>query len=461
MSLARLIGPELAALVREKDWSVINELIVDDIHPEDFADIINRIDHGDAAEALTKLPPEYAAQVFERLAPEEQEAIAERLGVASTARIVTEMDVDDLADFVGALPDETEEALLEHLEKVDPDVVVEIAELKRWPEHSAGGLMTTSFISVDPSLTIQQAISEFRNQAEDIDSNLETIYVVDSRERAQGFLTMRDLLVSRPDVLVSEAMHPRIISVPPELDQEQVALVFAKYDLNTLPVIKDEKVLGVITSDDIIDVVTEEQHEDVQKMGAVAPIEGGYLSVPTMMHLKKRAPWLLILFVGGFLTTTAMRAYHTVLEAIATLAIYVPLLISAGGNSGAQSSTLVIRGLAVGDITMRDWLRVFLRELALGLMLGSLLAVLGVLRVMLAGDGGNIAWLIGSTIVGIVVLGCVIGGMMPLILHRLGVDPASSSTPFIATLVDVLGILVYMGLAGWILSDVVAAATAS
>lgn len=238
-------------------------------------------------------------------------------------------------------------------------------------------------------------------------------------------------------------------------------MLFAKYDLNTLPVIKDDEVLGVITSDDIIDVVTEEQHEDVQKMGAVEPIEGGYLSVPTLMHLRKRAPWLLILFVGGFLTTTAMRAYHTVLEAIATLAIYVPLLISAGGNSGAQASTLVIRGLAVGDITMRDWLRVFLRELALGLMLGSLLAVLGVVRVMFAGDGGNMAWLIGATIVAIVVLGCVIGGMMPLILHRLGVDPASSSTPFIATLVDVLGILVYMGLAGWILGDLVAAATAS
>src|SRR5690606_8923323 len=173
--------------------------------------------------------------------------------------------------------------------------------------------------------------------------------------------------------------------------------------------------------------------------------EGGYFSATTAMHLKRRAPWLLILFVGGFLTTTAMRAYHSVLEAVATLAIYVPLLISAGGNSGAQSSTLVIRGLAVGDITAQDWLRVFLRELALGLLLGSLLAILGVLRVVLSGDTAGMAWLIGSTIVAIVVLGCVIGGMMPLILHRLGVDPASSSTPFIATLVDVLGIVVYMG----------------
>ena len=166
----------------------------------------------------------------------------------------------------------------------------------------------------------------------------------------------------------------------------------------------------------------------------------------------------MILFVGGFLTASAMQAYDAVLEAVATLAIYVPLLISAGGNSGAQSSTLVIRGLAVGDITARDWFKVLLRELALGLLLGSLLALFGVVRVLVAGDGAPMAWLIGSTIVSIVVLGCVIGGMMPLLLHRLGVDPASSSTPFIATLVDVLGILVYMWLAGWLLSDAIARA---
>src|SRR5690606_31566729 len=221
-------------------------------------------------------------------------------------RIATEMDVDDLADFVGALPEKDEEAFLEHLEKVDPDVVVEIGELTRWPERSAGGLMTTEFISVTPDLTIGEAIGEFRNQAEDIDTNLETIYVVDRRDRVLGYLTMRDLLLQKPNELVSNAMHQRVISVPPELDQEEVALLFAKYDLNTLPVIKDEVLSGVITTDDIIDVVTEEQHEDVQKMGAVAPVEGGDFSATTAMHLKRRAPWLLILFVGGFLTTTAM-----------------------------------------------------------------------------------------------------------------------------------------------------------
>ncbi len=461
MSLARLIGPELAALVREKDWPVLGELVQDDIHPEDFADVLAKLDHGEAAEALKQLPTDYAAQVFERLEEDHQESITEHLGVASTARIATEMDVDDLADFVNALPEETEEALLEQLERVDPEVVVEIGELTRWPENSAGGLMTTEFISVDPALSIGEAITELRNQAEDIDANLETIYVVDSRGRAQGFLTMRDLLLCRPEQSVSDTMHRRIISVPPELDQEEVAQLFAKYDLNTLPVIQNEEVLGVITSDDIFDVVTEEQDEDVQKMGAVAPIEGGYLSVTTWMHIQKRAPWLLVLFVGGFLSTHAMQVYQPVLQAVATLAIYVPLLISAGGNSGSQSSTLVIRGLAVGDISSRDWLRVFGRELVLGLLMGCLLAMLGVIRVIIAGDGMSIAVLIACTIVAIVVLGCVIGGMMPLILHRLGVDPASSSTPFIATLVDALGIVVYMALAGWLLGDLITRATAS
>ena len=461
MSLARLIGPELAALVREKDWAVLTELVEDDIHPEDFADVIQQFGHADAAEALNELPREFAAQVFERLDEEAQEAIIGHLGVADTALIVQEMDVDDLADFVSALPDATEEALLEHLEKVDPDVVVEIGELTRWPETSAGGLMTTAFISVAATLTIGEAITDFRNQAEDIESNLETIYVVDQRDRVVGYLTMRDLLLQKPAELVSTAMHQRVISVPPELDQEEVAQLFAKYDLNTLPVIKNEELLGVITSDDIIDVVTEEQDEDVQKMGAVAPIEGGYFSVTPWMHLRKRGPWLLVLFVGGFFSASAMHAYDSVLKAVATLAIYVPMLISAGGNSGAQSSTLVIRGLAVGDITARDWWRVFGRELALGLMLGGLLAALGVIRVLIVGDGTNMAFLIASSIVAIVVLGCVIGGMMPLLLHRLGVDPASSSTPFIATLVDVLGIVVYLGLAGWLLSGLVAHAGGS
>jgi magnesium transporter len=247
--------------------------------------------------------------------------------------------------------------------------------------------------------------------------------------------------------------------VPPELDQEEVAKVLAKYDLHTLPVVGgDRQMLGVITSDDILDVMVEEQAEDVQKMGAIAPIAEGYFDASVGVYIKKRAPWLLVLFIGGFFTTSALKAYDEVLGAVAQLAFYVPLLISAGGNSGSQSSTLVIRGLAVGDIAMRDWWRVLIRELVQGLVLGGLLATLGLIRVFVAGDGWGLAAVIGPTILFIVLMGCVVGGMLPILLHRVGLDPATSSNPFIATLVDVFGIVIYLSLARLLLGGVVAAA---
>jgi magnesium transporter len=193
-------------------------------------------------------------------------------------------------------------------------------------------------------------------------------------------------------------------------------------------------------------------------MGAIAPIGDSYFDASFAELFRKRAPWLVILFLGGFVTTAAMQHYDTVLIAVAHLAFYVPLLISAGGNSGAQSSTLIIRGLAVGEIQTADWWRVLLRELGQGLVLGGLLAVTGMARVFIVGEGVEMAMLIGVTVVGIVIMGCVAGAMMPLLLHRLGLDPATSSTPFIATLVDVMGVIVYLGLAQWLLLDVVAGA---
>lgn len=457
MSLARLIGPELADLVRDHDWAVIRELVQDDdIHPEDFADVISTLDEGEASLALQELPTEYAARVFERLEENEQASLASHMGMETIAPIATEMDVDDLADFVLNLPDENEAALLEHIERVDPEVVVEVEELTQWPDTSAGGLMTTEFISVQPEMSIGEAVAALREHAEEAET-LETLWVVDDEGKAQGFLTLRDLLLAKPDATVVAVMRQRIISVPPDLDQEEVAHLFAKYDFHTIPVIDaDDVMLGIITSDDILDVMEEEQNEDVQKMGAVAPIEMGYFEASGIKHFKKRIPWLGVLFLGGFLTASAMEAHRAIINAVALLAVYVPLLISAGGNSGSQSSTMVIRGLAVGDISIRDWWRVFFRELALGITLGVSLATLGTIKVLASGQGTEMALLVAVTIVCIVTMGCAVGGMMPILLHRLGVDPASSSTPFIATMVDVLGILIYLGLARWLLTDLLA-----
>jgi magnesium transporter len=255
-------------------------------------------------------------------------------------------------------------------------------------------------------------------------------------------------LLADPTARVIDVMQENVISVPPEMDQEEVARTTAKYDLKVLPVVSAKgELLGVITADDVLDVLNEEQSEDVHKMAAVAPIGEGYFDASFWTFILKRAPWLAILFVSGFFTTLAMQTFDRVLATIAQLAFYVPLLIAAGGNSGSQSSTLVIRALAVGDVKTSDWWRILLRESGQGIVLGVMLATFGVLRAMAAGEQPLFIAVIGLTIVGIVLMGCVVGGMMPVLLHRLGIDPATSSTPFIATLVDVLGILIYLGLA--------------
>jgi magnesium transporter len=446
MRLARLIGPELEALLRESPDEIVD--LLEEVHPEDFADIVHELDDVQASELLTRLPTDYAAQVFERLDETRQEQLAGLMGTDSTARIATEMRPDDRADFFSILPPDFAQPLLESIEKVNPEVAEDVEQLTRWPEKTAGGLMTTDFVAIGPDLRISEAIEEVRRLAREAET-LEVVYAVGQPDnRLLGLLTLRNLLLADPAERVLDVIQRNVISVPPELDQEEVARTLAKYDLHTIPVVDQHGVLlGVITADDVLDVVHEEQSEDVQKMAAVAPIGESYFDASALTYIKKRAPWLMILFVSGFFTTTAMKAFDGVLASIAQLAFYVPLLIAAGGNSGSQSSTLVIRALAVGQIQTKDWWRVLLREVAQGLVLGAMLAVFGVARVLFAGDGAEIAVVIALTIMGIVLMGCVVGGMMPIILHRFGIDPATSSTPFIATLVDVLGIVIYLGLA--------------
>ena len=463
MRFARLIGPELRTLLQESPAEVTE--LLNDIHPEDIADIIAEFEKGQAAEVITQLPTEYAAKVFERLDEPLQAQLAKAVGQEATAALLVEMDADERADFFEDLPQEVGETLLRRIKKLDPEAAEELLELGRWPENSAGGLMTTEYISVEPGLTMEAALAEIRAQAKDAET-VDTIFVLEPSEHIVGILPVRSVLLSDPTQIVADVMHGNIISVTPELDQEDVAHTLGKYDLNAMPVVTTEgQMLGVITADDVLDVLQDEQSEDVQRLGAVEPIHSGYFETSIGMLLRKRAPWLLALFVGGFFTASAMMHFDGILQSVAILTVYVPLLISAGGNSGSQSSTLITRGLALGEIRSGDWWRVFLRELAQGLVLGCILAALGVARVLMGGEHGALgvglfafSVLIGVTLVGIVVMGCLEGGMMPILLNRLGLDPATSSTPFIATIVDVFGIVLYLSLAQIALGELVSAA---
>jgi magnesium transporter len=451
MELGRLIGPELRELLRDEPDQVKD--LVEDFHPQDVSECLEELDDQLLVRALKAFPIEYGSQIFERLEEDRQLSIARLLGLDKTARLVSQMDADDVVDFFGLLPEETRTKLLSRLQTFDPEVALDIEELTRWPEDTAGGLMNNWFVEVSERATIDSTLQELRAQAAEGVEVLGVVYVVSADGRVVGFVTLRQLLMSPPNRSVVEVMNGNLVSVRPDMPQEEVARTFARYDFQALPVVDEaQKLLGVITPDDVIDVVAEEADLDAQKMAAVAPLGDPYFAVPFWMYFRKRAPWLLVLFVGGFFTTTTMEAFGPVLRAMTHLAFYVPLLISAGGNSGSQSATMIIRGLAVGEIQIGDWWKVALREAGQGLLLGAMLAMTGVLRALLGGDGLDMASLVGTTIVAIVTMGCLVGSMMPLLLHRLGVDPATSSTPFVASVVDVVGIVVYLGLARLLLA---------
>jgi magnesium transporter len=459
MRLASLLGPDLKQLLKE-DPDQVRELL-DEIHPEDLADLVGDLDPDEAGELLSRMPAEDAAPIFERLDDKEQEDLVEQMPAQSVAQIASEMAADDRADLFSILPAAMGESLFEELRRVDPEAAQEVRDIEKWPETSAGHLMTTDYVAVSPRIRVAEALDMVRQRGREREQFVYVVYVVD-QEKLAGTVSLREILISEPDQGIAEVMRTNVISVLPTMDQEDVARRMAKYDLNVMPVVADDgKLLGVITIDDIIDVLVREQTEDVQKIGAMEPLDLPYFQTSFVTFIKKRAGWLIILFVEEFFTQTALRYYDPVMEAVKGALLYVPLLISAGGNSGSQSSTLVIRGLALGEIKLTDWWRILFRELFMGLLLGVMIAGIAMGRVMMYPDQSFLfAVTVGITVLCIIVTGCTVGAMLPLILKRVGVDPATSSTPFIASLVDTLGVLIYAHVAMIVMHQVIEAAQA-
>ena len=458
MRLATLLGPDLKQLLKEDPDQV--RALLEEIHPEDLADLVGELDPDDAAELLARMPAEDAAPIFERLEGDEQEEIAELMPPESVAQIASEMAPDDRADLFSVLPEAMGDAILERLEHIDPEGAEDVREIEKWPATSAGHLMTTAYVHVPPDVTVAAAIEAVRAHAENHAENTYNVYALETGDKLLGIASLRDLLLAKSYAPLNDILRTNVISVRPEEDQEEVARKMAKYDLNVMPVVDESgQILGVVTIDDIVDVLTLEQTEDVQKLGGLEPLDMPYFRTSFLTFIKKRGVWLFVLFFGEFFTQTALRHYDPVFEAIHGAAYYVPLLISAGGNSGSQSSTLVILGMAVGDIKLRDWWRILLRETGMGLVLGLGLAGVGFVRVLMYPEQHvDFALTVAITLVGIVMTGCTVGAMLPILLKRIGLDPATSSTPFIASLVDVLGIVIFVHVAKVIMAAVLGAA---
>lgn len=440
-----LFLPELREMLAEGDDAQLREFCTA-LHPARTAEFMEGLDLDEAWRVLQYADRGLRAEIFSYFDHDRQVALLGREDPKQVADLVTFIPADDAVDLLGELPEDRVETLLQ---LVPPPDRRDIRRLQTFEEGTAGSIMTTEAACLDERLTVSQALEQLSRQAERLET-IYYIYVVDDTNHLRGVLSTRMLVsaIGKPSKTVGELMDTDILTVNAHDDQQQVAQIVAKYDLLAIPVVDAQRhMLGIITHDDVIDVVLEEAAEDVQRIAAVEPLEDSYARTPVLTLAWKRGMWLGILFFGALLTAFALRYYEGDFERYAWLVLFIPLVIGSGGNSGAQSSTLIIAAMATGDVKVSDWTRIVSRELATGWLLGIFLAALSFPPAVLLAPTAWDAVVVPVTVVLVVLCGTFSGSALPLLFQRLGWDPALMSNPFVAGINDILGIVVYVTIA--------------
>jgi magnesium transporter len=420
-------------------------------------------------DAWRVLSLEERVEGFEILPPAEAEEFLRSLDARDIAELMAALppgrrrlwmrflEPDDAADVLQEADPELREELLAVL---DEPTRKEVRALAAYAEDEAGGLMNPRYARVRPEMTTDEAIGYLRRQSRERVETIYYVYVLDAQQHLLGVVSLRELFSAPGDARMRDLLHADLVTISEETDQEEVSQLLAKHDLLAIPVVDHEgRMKGIVTFDDVADVVVEEATEDIQKLGGSAALAEPYLEAGLGKMVSKRAGWLSALFLGEMLTTSAMASFEGEIAKAVVLALFVPLIISSGGNSGSQASTLIVRALALGEVRLRDWWRVIRREVVAGVCLGSILGGIGFARVVLwdaafhaYGDHGTaLAVTVAVSLLGVVLWGTLVGSMLPLVLDRLGFDPASASAPFVATLVDVTGLLIYFTAASLLL----------
>jgi magnesium transporter len=455
-SVAALLAPDILVMLDEEPGSVALE--TEELHPADLADVAEALPRERVVDLLRALPAARAADVLEYLEDELRSDVLEAMSTRQAAEIVTQMTPDERADALEALAEENEERAEEILEQIPREAREETERLLAYEPYTAGGLMTTEYVSVPEALTVEEALRRVRAMARaERREAMYTVYTTDDQGRLRGVLSLRELLAAPEGARLADLAWSEVVTVAATAAQEEVARLTSNYGFVAVPVVDDERrLLGVVTVDDVIDVIEEEQTEDVQKLGGMEALDDPYMSVGLPAIIRKRVGWLCVLFAGSLLTATVIERYEGRLARAELLALFIPLIVSSGGNSGSQATSLIIRAMALNEISLRDWWRVAGRELLSGLALGAVLGVLGLARVLVWHAMGwydygqyhvRVAATIGLTLLGVVTFGSLAGSMLPFVLRRAGFDPASASAPFVATLVDVTGLLIYFTVA--------------
>jgi magnesium transporter len=448
---------ELAAAVRAGDYTRLRD-IVRNRHASDLAKLLTELPVDDQVLVFRILPRKDAAAVFEYLSLEEQEGLLRAMAHEDVAALLNSMAPDDRTMFLEELPASVTRQLLAMLTPAERSVAL---KLLGYPEDSIGRLMTPHYVSVREHWTIPEVLDYIRTHGQDSET-LNVVYVVDEAGMLVDDIRIRELLLAPLDKRISDLMDRRFVALKATEDQKAAVAVFRQYDRTALPVTDTAGVLiGIVTIDDVLDVAEAEATQEIQRIGGSQALEEPYIAVATGRLIRKRAPWLTALFLGETLTASAMSFFEGEIQRVVQLALFVPLIISSGGNSGSQAATLVIRALAVGEIGVRDWWRIVRREVYVGLVLGTILGAIGFTRISvwatLVPTSYGPYWLplalaVGFTLICVVLWGSLMGSVLPLILQRFGFDPATSSAPFVATLVDVTGVIIYFTVALFVLS---------
>ncbi len=456
--IGNLLGPELKELLRNRDFTGLRGVLVD-FPAADAAEILSDLEPADTAVLLRILPKEFAAEVFEYLPIACQEQMLQKLGDADVAKILNEVSADDRTSLLEELPAKVTQKLLGLLSPEERKIA---AQLLGYPENSVGRRMTPDYVAIEASWTVASVLDHLRRVGRQRERlTLNQLYVVDAAGRLVDWVRLQSVVTADPPQPVAELFEGTLLSLTATEDQETAVGEFKKYDVTVLPVVDSGGVLlGVVTVDDVFDVAERESTEDIQKLGGMEALDAPYLQIGLMSMVKKRAGWLALLFMGEMLTASAMGHFEGEIEKAAVLAMFVPLIISSGGNSGSQATSLLIRSMAVGDVFQRDWWRVLRRELAAGAILGLVLALLGFGRIMAWHWFGFynygqyhtlVAMTVAFSLVGVVLFGSITGAMLPFLLRFFRMDPAVASAPLVATLVDVTGLVIYFTIAYQIL----------
>ena len=439
---------QIVDAIKIKNKTRLRELF-DELHPYDQAQIIMELSIEERKELSQFFSNEEMAEIIQELDNEQQLQLIDELGIVRSSQIIVEMSSDDAADLLGELDEEKKEKLF-HL--LDDQEVADMRELLEYSEHSAGGIMTTEYIVIPGYYSAEETVSKLRQIAPDAET-VYYLYVVDEDEKLSGVLSLRDLIIATPETKISDIMSERVVSVPVDMDQEEVAKIMEKYDFLAVPVVdKVNRLVGIITIDDVMDVVKEETTEDFTRMAAIRSTgDSNDLSLNSWGAATKRLPWLVILLFVGLMSGNIIAHFEGTLDKVVALAFFMPMIAGMAGNTGTQSLAVVVRGLALGQIEKSDIPKLLTREAGVGLVVGAVNGIL-IAFIAMVWQGPVLGFVIGISLFATLVVSTLAGAVVPLILNKLKIDPAVASGPFITTINDVISLTIYFTIATMFMS---------